>query len=432
MFAWYDSWVVAPFAREVMVIRDGTAERNGLGRLAFAVTAIVNASSCAGAPALDSAALGILAFGSFLLLPLCLYYLFAGARRPGVPAALTVEGEELVLEHRGTLQRLPFRKVRGAWVERETFVAIVTNGEIVTMNVGSPGAADELLSQLGHTKEQRTLTMPVAGWAKTSLARSIIAAALSVTFLITAVFALVSGGLLRDMFGPYPSPDSAMGAVTFGSVAATIGLVATSFLLARATRPRWVVVGSDGVRLANGRIIHHTDIDHADPDPAGVRITRKDRSQVLVAFSQGADAAAVWVERQFALLSRIEWWKDNAARTAEEAKLAVLDRAGRSLQEHRTALLAVGDVSAGYRAQGVSAEDLERVIDDAESPAERRIAATVALSAIDRDRATRKIRVVVPTCVDPKLRAALEHAADEADFEADFEAEQARMRRRMT
>ncbi len=420
--------MVAPFAREVIVIRDGTAERNGLGRLIFAATVLVNAGSCMGATGLDSAMLGLLAFGSFLLFPLCLFYLFAGARRPIEATALTIEGNELVLEHRGTLTRLPFGKVRGAWVERDTLVAIVmTNGEIVTMNLGSAGAADEMVSQLGHTKEQRTLTMPVAGWAKTSLARGMIAAALSVTFLVTGVFALVSGGLLHDIFSAYRSAE---GAVTGGSVAATIGLVATSLLLARATRPRWVVVGSDGVRLADGKIVHHTDIQRADPDPAGVRITRKDGSQLLVAFSQGADAAAVWVERQFALLSRIERWKDNASRTAEEAKLDVLDRAGRSAADHRKALLAVGDTSAGYRAQGVSAEDLERVIDDAESPAERRIAATVALSAIDRDRATQKIRVVVPTCVDPRLRTALEHAAEEADFEAGFEAEQARSRSR--
>jgi hypothetical protein len=277
--------------------------------------------------------------------------------------------------------------------------------------------------------------MPVAGWVKTGVGRTSVGAGLAVVFMLMGGTAAATGFLIEQIFAPYLYGYSSDigGLETLAIVTSTVTLtfLVLLLLLARTTRPRWVSVGSDGVRLANGNIVRHTAIARVDPDPTGVRITKKDGSFVTVAFEQGADTAAAWVERQFALLSRIEWFQENAARTNEASRLRVLDRDGRTEEEHHRALRAVAQRSGGYRRESVTAEDLERVMDDAESPAERRVAAAVALSGFDRARAAEKIRVVIPTCVDEKLRVALEAVAKEDELaELDAEAEELRRRAR--
>ena len=67
---------------------------------------------------------------------------------------------------------------------------------------------------------------------------------------------------------------------------------------------------------------------------------------------------------------------------------------------------------ADYRHAHLQAHDLEEIVTDPAAPAERRIAAVMALSGDAKPETNGRIRVAIDTCADDALRAAFEQAAE--------------------
>jgi hypothetical protein len=206
-----------------------------------------------------------------------------------------------------------------------------------------------------------------------------------------------------------------------------------SIALVHDLRERNVVVGTDGVRVPHRkRPVRYDEIARVVPSPRGVRLILQSGAFVeLPLFSDGGFPFETMADAQRALIERIEELRTQGEKTAAEQKFALLERASLSLEEWRRQLQALSVPQGGYRVAQLTAEDLERAISDSESPVNRRVAATVALSMLDRDRAMDRVRVVVPTCADDELRRALVHAAEEAAFdEAFMDEDRARMKQR--
>jgi hypothetical protein len=115
-------------------------------------------------------------------------------------------------------------------------------------------------------------------------------------------------------------------------------------------------------------------------------------------------------ERVEALARRIE---DAAAACARghARRLDVLARGGRSVGAWSKDLARLATSAPGFRDQALGRDDFERVLSDAAAPADQRIAAAIALRAVDPEVAPTCIRVAVEASADEHLRAALEAAA---------------------
>jgi hypothetical protein len=84
---------------------------------------------------------------------------------------------------------------------------------------------------------------------------------------------------------------------------------------------------------------------------------------------------------------------------------AALHRAGRPLREWQGAL-----TSAGYRDDHVSVEEAERVLGSARASADERVGAALVLVHAKR---VEPVRVAAAECVEPRMRVALERAAND-------------------
>jgi hypothetical protein len=113
-----------------------------------------------------------------------------------------------------------------------------------------------------------------------------------------------------------------------------------------------------------------------------------------------------------------------ALRDAAPAQdLVQLDRAGRTIPEWRTALAALARRGTDYRASGLSPDDLTALLGSPDTPAERRLAAALTLTAGHHPAAGERIRVAAAQCASERLRAALEGvSAGEVDEAAIAEA----------
>jgi hypothetical protein len=201
-------------------------------------------------------------------------------------------------------------------------------------------------------------------------------------------------------------------------VAAAIWFWATVIVYAlslRAVGPPTVLVGADGVAIERGK--SHTFLSYE-------RIRRVDLRHGTLRFSltDGSVVSIVGAEldpnRLEALRLRIEEARRARAGAGEAKAAAALDRRGQSAGEWRRRLLALVRGIAGYRRVAVSADELERVLENPAASAEHRIGAALAISALGGAEAKARIRTVAGACASVPMRIALERAAsDELDDE---------------
>jgi hypothetical protein len=126
--------------------------------------------------------------------------------------------------------------------------------------------------------------------------------------------------------------------------------------------------------------------------------------------------------RREALVERIEQAMSARGQSrVSQVQLAQLDRQRRTLpawREDLRALLAVE--GSGYRGAALGSDQLAEVVEDAGAPAERRVAAAIALSGNGDVESKRRVRIAAQACVEEDLRAALEHAAEGEIEEAEL------------
>jgi hypothetical protein len=385
----------------------------------------------------------------------------------GTAKSGTIErrGETLVIAHGGVETRLAIGEVKQGWIE-DVFgegeacdvVLHLESGRDVAVRVPGRIEGEALLRAARVSVVDRVLRVPLRSLASSQRFGEVMGAA---TMALLLPFVFVGGGGLIwfvVMYLLHGSPvDDPRGLATLVSllVALTTLSVVGVRSIARYLRRREVIVGTDGVALegfGKRRFVSYSRVRRVARDPRGVRLYLNDGVSVLLPtladanaplpVTAGVDATfdptsaprgiprGVSVDelyrkdlaRREALFERIE--QAMAARgqsRVSQVQLAQLDRQRRSLPAWRKDLRALLAVEgSGYRGAALGSDQLAEVVEDAGAPAERRVAAAIALSSKGDPEARRRVRVAVEACADHDLRAALEHAAEGEIEEAEL------------
>jgi hypothetical protein len=193
--------------------------------------------------------------------------------------------------------------------------------------------------------------------------------------------------------------------------------VAGSVLLVEGLAAGWIagllrrgelLVGAEGLFVRAGwrrASIRYRDIAEVTSAPRGIVVSLHAGGTRELLLADAAQIDTVLDAIRAALGS-------GASGSPEREGLAALARRGRSLSAWHADLQRVLPSSARYRAAQLTAADLGAVIDDARQPAERRLAAAVALSAADAEEVARRAHAAAALCADPWLADALRCAGE--------------------
>ncbi len=177
---------------------------------------------------------------------------------------------------------------------------------------------------------------------------------------------------------------------------------------------RELSVGADGVVVEHvgfiTRFLPYARIQDVRDRPACIDFVLDDGETVSV----WANADDLDLRR--GVLRRIAQARAASATSTGRAELVA--RCGRPVAAWRAALAAQIEQADGYRAAAVSADDATRLLADAASAAEQRIAAAVALLATGGPASRTRVRVAAAACASPRMRVALERAAEGSLSEA--------------
>ena len=88
------------------------------------------------------------------------------------------------------------------------------------------------------------------------------------------------------------------------------------------------------------------------------------------------------------------------------------------METWRVEVGALAGRDGNFRTASLTTADLADVVEDVEAPAERRIAAAMAVADSGDSAAQQRMRIAIDTCANDELRVALERAA-EAELEED-------------
>ena len=377
-----------------------------------------------------------------------------GAARPGV---VERRGEMLVIARDGVETRLALADVAQGWIE-DVFgegeacdvVLHLEGGRQVAMRVPGRIEGESLLRAARVSVVDRVLRVPLRSLASSQRFGEVMGVA-SMALLLPFVFA-GGGGLIWFVVmyllhgSPIDDPRGLTILVSMLLALSVLSVVGVRFL-ARFLRRREVIVGTDGVALegfGKRRFVSYSRVRRVARDPRGVRLYLNDGVSVLLPtltesnaplpVTPGVDApldpASVKrgiprgvpvddlyrkdLARREALFERIEQAMQARGQSrVSQVQLAQLDRQRRTLPAWRKDLRALLAVEgSGYRGAALGSDQLAEVVEDAGAPAERRVAAAIALSSKGDPEARRRVRVAVEACADQDLRAALEHAAE--------------------
>jgi hypothetical protein len=269
--------------------------------------------------------------------------------------------------------------------------------------------AEAFLDHAGVSTRQRVLRVPVASASSERPGGEPLAfLGMVLVGLLAFVSTIVGAALLADVFrGHFHRADvpylvvcvfiSALGALALRALAAFLGR-------------REVVVGADGVAIeARGRrtFVSYTAMARVTRAGRGVILELRDGSRVELPLK-----AQDVLERRELLLSRIADAIASIAPRCSTARLDLLDQGARPVEVWRAALRALIDRPESYRGVHLTLDQLLEVVADVRASPERRVAASVALSATDDEGHRSRIRALAQACADDDLRAAMEHAAE--------------------
>jgi hypothetical protein len=334
----------------------------------------------------------------------------AGHRGPG---HVEVEGDVLKVHSAAGARQVALADIEAGWLEHPSEVRFrLRDRTVLAVTAPDVPTAEALLAAAGVGAEQRILSVPLASLASQSAGGVPIAVAgivlLSPVLLFMA--AVLSLGL-RDVLSQ-PSLAGMIAMTGFAVFAAVLAVAMAAIV--GSLRQREAVVGADGVTLRQGRrrtFVPYARMVGVAPYARGVRLQRADGPPVLLATARHSDAsldgplAAADTSdaalRQRVLVDRI----GRAARASRRgsADLHELDRRGRSIAEWRVDVQALARAKTDYRSTGLTSADLADVVEDVVAPPEPK----------------QRVRVVIETCADEELRAALEQSA-EAELEEEI------------
>ncbi len=323
---------------------------------------------------------------------------------PRSHAALSVDASGV----RTASRLIPVASVESAWTLREPDGARVElhldNGDVFGASVDTPEAAAAVLDAAGVDPSRRAMRMPLGGAA----------ARIGLAF-VTAIPVACSSSVVAVVIAEALHLHSeALGFLLFTLF--TVALAGAVRLLA----PPVVSVGRDGLSVRGGYnawFVPFDQIRHVVYGRNEVTLLLRDgRSRRIATY--GATPA-----RREALSARIAAGVEEARAPLDlSARLTMLDRNGRSVEEWRAALAGLAEDATEPRQTGLTRDEVQAALDDPHTSPERRIGAAYALAAMDPDEGVTRVRVVAETVAHEPVRVALEQAADGTLDEASLDA----------
>jgi hypothetical protein len=321
--------------------------------------------------------------------------------RFGGAATLSVTGENLSIRRGTRRTRIPLARLaqgKVSPVDHEIEIDLV-GGDRLLATV-SPAQGRRLLRAMGLDASRRTL--------RARLGDSTFPDALALLVGWIPIAPVV--GMIVTV-APWIAPVS---------VFLFLGLYALLFAAVRALfGPAEVKIGTDGVvihQALRDTFVPYEALDTIHIDAMGIRFVH------VGGKSQRAKGRQMSVPQQRELQARLNealtTWR---AGEGEGVGLGKLDRGGRSLPAWRAALRGLGDHAESYREVALSREAILRVLGSPAAPAERRLAAAMALAAGGDAEGREKIRIAAEASANPHVRIALEKVAEGVEDDAAVE-----------
>jgi len=235
----------------------------------------------------------------------------------------------------------------------------------------------------------------------------------------TLVIAARRTALVAVLRALFPLSGAAVGAAWLADSVPGV-LVAGGFALGIAALRRCavgsIVVGRDGVSLRGlglERFLPFQRLTAVSCSDAGMDFVMDDGSRLTLELVHSrVPTMAELAQRDElvdAICEEIDAWN-----LREDVPIAAtaLDRGSRTFGEWGATLLELRpDADRGYRRARLSTAQLCEVVEDPASPAERRVGAALALSAVSDRRLAARIQLAIDGCASPPLKIALEKAA---------------------
>jgi hypothetical protein len=269
-------------------------------------------------------------------------------------------------------------------------------------DVANEAEAVALLKELGVDASKRRATFSIASPVAQSQWRS------------AGVIALTMGAssMVRNVI-PH-----------FGMLQALVVLSAVIFLLI----PARIDVGLDGVLIrwmGTRKFIPLASIKTASAtESTGIRLELRDGKTETIQTASGKQRYNGGAHREHRDLVLVRIREALAAHGAVESGAdvaALVARAGRTIDEWKTALTKLAGAQASYREAAVRDEDLWRLVEDPRADEDARAGAALVLRSKLDDDGKARVRIAAEASASPKLRVALEAASDGSE-EAAFEA----------
>lgn len=345
----------------------------------------------------------------YLIIPGCMYALrelyFGRPRAPGRSrmhrAMVSVDADAVRVVGPALTRRWPRSEVRSGWVDSfgglHTAVIGLANGDWLWVGAPTPADAHALVRSLGLAGDQQTYVAPLARKPKL------------VGGMLLILLAASLGNVAR-MFQTEQRPYLPL------TLLAVLVMLLGGIQLVGLVPPR-VVVGTDGVRIIEGRrerFVSYAQVTAIDCAREGVWLRRAEGDVLLCTF---AGRAGTWPSQPSAHTVAL-YHRVREARAAgmggnvAPAKLALLERKGHDIGtwvERMRALPRQGD----YRQAALESDDLLRVLLDGRSSTERRVAAAAALSARDEPGMRERVRIAGAASANPRLRVAIDAVTKE-------------------
>lgn len=326
--------------------------------------------------------------------------------------------------------------VRYGWIEVPHRAMLeTTGGDVIGVACADDDEAVRVLSAVGVTRPGRVARVELSSAAeRTAFGRPLAVAGLVVSSLAAFFTLLVVLVGLQSLADGVDFGDVFVLVVLTAVLSALV--VALRALLGSLARPE-IVLGADGITLVREeRFVPYREIAGVKVHARGVSVIRGDGTQVdLVTWRRGEpgldDARALGSPGELArraIAERVAAGVAASRAPSTSEALAPLERAGRTGEEWRAALVSLPRSGVTYRVAGVDDELLERAVEDAAAPLERRVAAAVVLHARAPERAKVRVRVALDATVDPEASRVLEAAA-EGEIDEAWLGREARARR---
>lgn len=330
----------------------------------------------------------LLGIGLTSLLPFWLYRRDARARE-GV--TVDASGDALIVGER----RFPSARIVGAWARDVHTAVVVMNDRTCIVIELDPRTANELLEAIQWSVTRRTISTPLRGTLGPFTLGFCI-------FVATSIASIVFVDAVREL-RPH------------------IGwLILASFVFAAGVAKLFasphMVIGADGLRIVRGpwrtfvRFAEIADVRRNERGSALVLTLTSGRTLALPMVAQEEESIV-------AVEERIAEGRGRAPRTVALTNL--LARGERTLDQWRVDVTSLATRPAGFRDLAVTPEALSSELEDAATRPEVRVAAALALAAMEPGAPA--LGTAIATCADPALRGVLEAVRDGTLEEGDLD-----------